>query len=336
LVSAANEPAAPLNPDQVTLPVPPILQPGPGVLPVELVGIDADSGADVGERRRLVLSSARPAALTLRLRPRAPLPQEAVIVAHLVTRPASFGREVTVPLDAADWAIGGAYPLEVELPTKTLRYSGVATLRIELAIEDAEPTLIYSQPVEITPLVRPSRLDKTDIEAYFGEGAMRLNYFMRLGPGSDLSVPIDVPQGGSWAVVGIVSALAGDPAVTDLEQVCVMTVSGEENRPIDRAYLRAGSHTAIGDHDAYLPDVVGHERAPIFSSRKTKVTNPRTGEPVENHLYGAWLTSKPLGSGSAQPEFRGDPVSMQLQYLPEKGIIEIHEIVLLPAKNGEL
>jgi len=333
--TAAGQPAVPSRPDQSTLPVPPIVQAGPGFLPIELVGIDTNSGADLGERRHLVLDPTRPAVLTLYLRPTGPMPQQADLVLRLVARPASFGRETTVPLDSANWAIGGAYPVKVELPTNDMRYSGLATLRIALTLDDSEPTLIYMQPVQLAPLVRPSRLNTAEIEAYFGEGAVRLNTFVRLGPGGDLTLPIDVPTGRSLAAVGIVSALAGDPTIADSDRVCSITLNGEESRPVYRARAEAGIHTAIADHDVYPKDVIRHARARIYSSYETGATNTRTGEPAENHLYGARLELMPLQRSESQPESLADPVSIRLQYLPKRGIIEIHEIVLVPLPDSE-
>ncbi|MBI5091313.1 MAG: hypothetical protein HZB26_02605 [Candidatus Hydrogenedentes bacterium] len=235
--------------------------------------------------------------------------------ADVVLRIAGSGPvlEQAYSVDTSGWKTGGAYRTTLDYAGKGSRYAGNATMALVLkpATPGAPDIDILKEAITIRPLRTQSTLTGEQIHATFGEDAVRLNVALRLGIGARVEIPIEA-QPREFAGIGVVSAAGYSTKFdvgSDVLRLSFTTEAGQR----DSVSLLYGKGTLLSEAEP----ATSSADAAISVERFSPGENPRP--PTAGHSYVGRLRF-------VRPQ---KIRSLELEYLPSTGVLDIADIVLL-------
>ncbi len=231
---------------------------------------------------------------------------------------------------AGNWDVGAVCKRSYEFKLRWLGYSGEGRVFISLRWKDEQDgeimereAILYAGPILVRPVAMRSTISPAKLRSFFGEDAVPLNAALRLGKGASVRIAVPKHKAVASASLGIVSAVAYQTETPNEAPICRIDFLDKTGASVATQFLVYGVSTFRADIDLYSPGAALASDVEIFSSTDSTRTD-EDGATLQHHLY----AGRVLLPKDVQVE------QLKISYLPEKGIVDIGEIVLMRGKGG--
>jgi hypothetical protein len=237
--------------------------------------------------------------------------------------------DIAMPVHATPWVAGcvTTAAADLEVPRFSHAGSGILSIGLRTGGHEAPVNVVYRGPSYTHPIVTTAAFPADTITQLYGAGAVSLRSSFRLGRGARVPVTCSRTPAQSCVAIGVVSALHHSFQFTQGEAIARITFLDNGNHELASVILRAGVDTSLSEYDVPIPGTIELARAFVASTR------PHPGDrltwnrkPLTLYTYAALL---PLAAPA-------QPARLEVQYLSQKGVIDIYDLVLVYDANLRL
>ncbi len=282
-----------------------------GRLPAaELLGFDLSQDGVVLGKSVPQLKIGIPLELTLYWRPISDRVQEAKLC--VMIRAPGIGPSPAYSdvydMGIKEWEFGQIYKQRYTLNMPIMRYVGDGIITIAQFWEGdkwEDYAFLYTGPVTVPAISWNSSVKDESISVLFGENVVRLKAAFRLGPNSEVSIPVPRTFSDEPVSIGTISYLSHDNEFEAGERVCSIELLDDVTGRNETIYLE----TAISTK----PQL---DTRPVLAE-KTKNESGEPSAPERDYV------------GTVPLESSINPKRIRFTYLRNTGVLNVKEVVLL-------